>query len=739
MKRFFTALAACLVVFQLSAHEGMWLPHLIKTLNYSDMKANGLQLTADELYNADGSSLKDAIVSLGGFCTAEVISSEGLLLTNHHCGYDAIRSHSTPEADFLTDGFWAMNRGEELPNEGLTATFLVRIEDVSDRINAVLNEKMSAEERSAKIGELSKAIAAEATGDTHYDAFVRSFFHENEFYLFVMETFEDVRLVGAPPSSVGKYGGDTDNWMWPRHTGDFSIFRIYSGPDGKPAPYSEENIPMKPRHYLPVSLDGVKEDDFTMIFGFPGSTDRYLSSHGVKQAIDLYNPSVVDVRDLKLEIMRKYMSQDDAVRIKYASNYASTANYWKYYIGQTEQLKNNNVFAKKKKLEDQFEEWVNASPSRKAKYGEVIDLFVNSYKASDAYVKSEVYNREALLLGPSHVLFALRASGSFKAWSSSYDAIEEAKTDEEKEAAQAKFDQMSARMRPGLEAAAEEFFAEIHGPLEKELMMKLFQLYANDIDESAQPEFIADYDGKMHKLVDKAWKKSIYTNKERFMEALEDPDFDDINEDIMGMIATQAYSLYRNGPEGTENVDDDLDKAYRLFTAGIREMMPEKSFSPDANSTMRMTYGVVGSYEPKDGVTYDYVTTLEGVMEKEDPNNDEFIVPSRLKELYEAKDYGPYTDENGDLVVCFISNNDITGGNSGSPVINAYGELIGTAFDGNWEAMSGDIFFEDELQRTISVDIRYTLFIIDKYAGAGHLIDEMTLVRRNEVTTTAAK
>ncbi len=739
MKRLFTALAALLMVFQLSAHEGMWLPHLIKTLNYADMKANGLQLTADELYNADGSSLKDAIVSLGGFCTAEVISGEGLLLTNHHCGYDAIRSHSTPEADYLTDGFWAMSRDEELPNEGLTATFLVRIENVTDRVNAALTAEMSEEERAAKIREISAEITKEAKSDTHYDCFVRDFFHGNEFYLFVMETFKDVRLVGAPPSSVGKYGGDTDNWMWPRHTGDFSIFRIYSGPDGKPAAYSEENIPLKPRHFLPISMDGVKEGDFSMIFGFPGSTDRYLSSHGVKQAIDLYNPSVVKVRDLKLEIMRSYMSQDDAVRIQYASNYASTANYWKYYIGQTEQLKNNKVYDKKKKLEDQFVNWVNASPARKAQYGEVINLFVNSYKAKDAYVISEVYNREALLLGPSHVLFALRAGRTMGAWAEAAKALDEAKTDEEKAAAQQKFDAMSDRMRPALQGMAEEFFGEIYEPMEKELMVKLFELYAQDIPAASQPKFIKKYKGKMQKLVDKAWKKSIYTNKDRFMAALDDPDFKKIEKDMMGMIADQAYEAYRSGPEGTENVEADLEKAYRLFTAGIREMQADKKFSPDANSTMRMTWGVVGSYEPRDGVTYDFITTLDGVMQKEDPNNDEFIVPARLKELYEAKDYGAYADENGDLVVCFISNNDITGGNSGSPVINAYGELIGTAFDGNWEAMSGDIFFEEELQRTISVDIRYTLFIIDKYAGAGHLIEEMTLVRREEPVTASVE
>ena len=733
MKKMIRLVAVLLMSLQLSAHEGMWLPHFLANLNYSDMKALGLKLSAEEMYSVNKSSLKDAIVSLGGFCTAEVISQEGLLLTNHHCGYDAIQTHSSVENDYLKDGFWAMNRSEELPNQGLTATFLVRIEDVTAKINAELTEEMSEEERATKAAEIGKTLVASATEGTHYNGFVRSFFHENEYYLFVMETYKDVRLVGAPPSSVGKYGGDTDNWMWPRHTGDFSIFRIYSGADGKPADYSADNIPLKPRHFLPVNMDGVEEGDFSMVFGFPGSTDRYLSSAGVKQAIDKYNPSVVRVRDLKLAIMRKYMEAEPKVRIQYASNYASTANYWKYYIGQTEQLKNNKVFDKKKKLENQFDAWVKADATRTKEYGEVLNMFTQGYAKTDPFIVSEVYNREAILLGPSMVLFGLRMGRSFDAWKASADEVKNAKKTKDAEkikAAEEKFQQMGERLRPALTGMAEEFFKDYHAPLEKELMTQLFQLYADDIDKANQPEFIKKYNGKMQKLTDKIWKKSVLASKEKLMAAIENPDFDKLGKDIMMEISAQAYDLYRNGGEGTQDAQEMLDKGYRLFTAGIREMLPNKKFSPDANSTMRVTYGKVGSYAPKDGMKFENITTIEGIMQKEDPSNDEFVVPSKLKELYEAKDYGPYADSNGDLVVNFISNNDITGGNSGSPVINAYGELIGTAFDGNWEAMSGDIFFEENLQRTISVDIRYTLFIIDKYAGAKHLIDEMTLVRR---------
>ena len=726
---------ATLLVLQLSAHEGMWLPQLIKALNHQDMTEHGLQLTADELYNANGSSLKDAIVSLGGFCTAEVISDQGLMLTNHHCGYDAIRSHSSEENDYLKNGFWAMSKAEELPNEGLTATFLVQVEDVTDRVNAVLNDEMSEDERSKAIRSISQEIAQEAKGDSHYDTFVRSFFHGNEFYLFTMETFKDVRLVGAPPESVGKYGGDTDNWMWPRHTGDFSIFRIYSGPDGKPAEYSADNIPMAPRHFLPISLDGVQEDDFSMVFGFPGSTDRYLSSHGVQQAIDKYNPSVVKVRDLKLEIMRKYMEADRSVDLLYASKYASTANYWKYYIGQTKQLKNNNVYGKKKALEDEFQRWAGESSERSAAYGNVIGMLAEGYEATDKYVVSGVYTREALLRGSSHILFAYGASSRFAALEKAKQAIKDASSNEEKADAQSKYDALLAKTQAALTAGAEQFFAENHDPLERELMERLFQLYADDIAPDQQPAFISENKGEMDKLVKKLWKKSIYTDKERLMAAIEDPNFKKIKKDPLGRIGMEAVELYRSGRTNTSEAQNKLEKAYRLLTAGIREMQPDKKFSPDANSTLRMTWGVVGSYEPRDGVRYDYQTTLDGVMQKKDESGNElseFYVMPRLEELWRAKDYGEYADENGELVVCFISNNDITGGNSGSPVINGYGELIGTAFDGNWEAMSGDIFFEDKLQRTISVDIRYTLFIIDKYAGAGHLVDEMKLVRRGK-------
>lgn len=720
---FFLIIAFALPV---SANEGMWLPLLLGR-NYEDMKAHGLQLTPEQIYDVNNGSLKDAIVSFGGFCTGEIISDQGLVLTNHHCGFGQIQSHSSTEHDYLTDGFWAYEKSQELPNEGLYVRFLVRMEDVTNRVLDALNDEMSETERKRAIAEIGKTIADEATADTHYDANVSTFYHGNEFYLFVYETFNDVRLVGAPPSSVGKYGGDTDNWMWPRHTGDFSMFRVYADQDGMPAEYSEDNVPLSPKHHLPVNISGVQDGDFTMVMGYPGSTDRYLTSWGVKEQIELYGPAVVRVRDLKLEIMKKYMEADAATRIQYASKYARVSNYWKYYIGQTEQLQSNKVFDKKKALEDRFANWVNADEARKAKYGEVLQMFADAYAAKEAGVEAGVYAREAGITGPEIALQGFRLSRLMTAYYGAKAGIDSAEDNE----AKAEMEERLANLEKAILENAAGFYKDYNADLDQEMTASLMELYYNDIAKDQHPEIltaVADsFDGDFKAYADKLFNTSILSSKAKFEAFMKDPQDSVLQADMGVSLGKGMYGAYI-GANTAADVSDKLEKAYRLFTAGVREMDPNTNYSPDANSTMRLTYGTVGSYDARDAVHYKHFTTADGILEKKDNSDPEFVVPEKLESLIENKDFGAYANAEGDLPVCFIHNTDITGGNSGSPVINARGELIGTAFDGNWEAMSGDINFESEIQRTISVDVRYTLFIIEKYAGATNLIEEMTII-----------
>ena len=738
MRKLVTLALAVFMSLPAWANEGMWLPMLLGR-SYEDMKANGLQLSQEEIYSINQASLKDAIVSFGGFCTGEIISSKGLILTNHHCGFSAIQSHSTTENNYLDDGFWAASYDEEKPNEGLYVKFLVRMDDVTERVNAALTVDMSEADRDAKISEIMDEIVEEATEDNDYDASVKSFFHGNEFYLFIYEVYNDVRLVGAPPSSIGKYGGDTDNWMWPRHTGDFSLFRVYTAPDGSPAEYAEENVPMSPKHHLPVSMDGVQEGDFTMVWGYPGSTDRYLSSYGVEQAINLYNPSVVEVRDRKLEIMKKYMSADEATRIQYASKYARVSNYWKYYIGQTEQLKNNHVKAKKESIESDFTRWAESNSELKTKYGVALPMLKEAYAATDPYVKGNVYVLEAGLTGSDLSLAGFRFGRFMNAYFATQEEMEakmkEAETKEEKADIEASYNDKLSSLMSRLEGLAEDHFKNYNAALDQELFAELFEMYSNNIVADQQPSFFATvnkkYKGDWKKFAAEVYEKSIVSNEARAKEFMEEPSKKAMDKDWAMIIGGELYDMYRNAAQMNADAEAKMQKGYRLFTAGLREMSPEKMYYPDANSTMRMTYGTVGSYDARDAVFYEYFTTADGIMQKKDNSNPEFVVPEKLEKLIMDKDFGDYANSEGNLPVCFIHNTDITGGNSGSPVINGKGELIGCAFDGNWEAMSGDIFFEDRLQRTISVDARYILFVIDKYAGAQNIIDELTLVRSN--------
>ena len=714
MKKILLILLLANVFYGAKADEGMFMPFSLKQY-YKNMKAAGLKISHKKIYNAKKPSVKDAIVSLGGFCTAEIISSKALLLTNHHCGYDAIREHSTPENDFLTDGFWAKSLSEEKPVEGLTASIVVRIEDVTDKVVSQLTENLSSDERKLRIKQISKELSDEAVKGTHYKAYVKPFFEGNEFYLFIKEVFEDVRLVGAPPSSIGKFGGDTDNWMWTRHTGDFSMFRIYANKDNKPAPFAMDNKPYQPKHHLPISIKGIEDGDYTMIMGYPGNTDRYLTSYGVKMAIEKDQPSRVKARGEKLDIMKKDMQVNDAVRLKYATVYAQISNYWKYYIGQTEQLKKNKVFAKKAAIENEFKNWVSKDPMRQKKYGNVLNDFESAYQTIETYNPTRVYFFEAIY-SIAYNQFLIQHGRLFN------------------ELSKETIDQESiSKLTAYYKGNVASQFDGMNLATERKLVTNLLKMFMENVPKGQYSEQLM-FTYQKHKMnvsefVDHHMNISVFGDRARYEAFLEAPTKAALEEDKLFILMKDLLSKYReiNGHESVVAAYDKLENANRLFVAALRQMNPEKKYYPNANSTLRLTYGNVGRYKKEDGLLYDYYTTIDGLMSKENPNDGEFIVPAKLKELFMKKDYGRY-GQDGTLRVNFISNNDITGGNSGSPVMNARGELIGCAFDGNWEAMSGDIAFEDKLQRTISVDIRYILFVIDKYAGATNLIDEMTIV-----------
>ncbi len=702
----------------LFANEGMWLPLLVKRLNYNDMQKAGCQLTAEEIYDINKASLKDAIIVLnGGSCTAELISAEGLLLTNHHCAYGVIQSHSVEAGtDYLTDGFWAMNKEEEVNAPGMTASRLVRIEDVTDKVVGELNDEMSEDERSKAIAKVADSLAKLATKeDSLLDARVKSFFAGNQFYLFVYETFKDVRLVAAPPEAIGKYGGDTDNWMWPRHTGDFSLLRIYAGENNRPADYSKDNKPYVPKHHLPISLTGISQNDFAMIMGYPGSTKRYLTSYGIRNDINSVHKARISVREEKLGIYDEAMSADKDVRLQYASKYARISNYYKNSIGMVRALKKLRVEELKKEEEDAFQKWIAESDDRKKKYGDALQMIEKSLESSADVQVARWFFLEALYFSETFSM-GWRMHGM-------YDMLAKAK---EEEVPQEKINQAAA----SVQKRADKFFRDYYQPLDRKAFAATLKIYAEQVKPEFHPSYIATinkkYKGDYNKYVDAIYAKSILPDEGKMKAFLEDPDVKTLEKDPLFQLIEESRSLYFNKIRPALS-SKELNKGRRLFIAGLMEMQPERKFYPDANSTMRLTYGNVGDYEARDAVQYDYYTTLEGVMEKEDPSNREFIVPAKLKELYDNKDYGRYGTE-GQLMVNFITNNDITGGNSGSPVINGRGELIGCAFDGNWEAMSGDVAFEHNLQRTIVVDVRYILFVIDKFAGAGHLVEEMDLV-----------
>ena len=721
IKRVVLALSLVFVAFGSKANtnpdEGMWLPMLINK-NYDEMKKIGFKLSADDIYNVNHSSLKDAIVSMG-FCTGEMISKEGLMLTNHHCGYSSIQYNSSVEHDYLTDGFWAKSKDQELKAPAIVASFLVRMEDVTAKI-LLATKDASDTEKEAKLKEAIKALTTEATKGTIYEADIKDVFGTNQYLMFVYERYRDVRLVGAPPESVGKFGGDTDNWMWPRHTGDFSMFRVYMSKDGKPAAYSKDNVPYQPKRHLSISLKGYKEGDFSMVMGYPGRTNRYAFSRELQNAVDQVNPALIKLNGKKLALMKADMDKDLAVRIKLASNYASLANSWKYYIGQNEGLKKLNVISGKQALEKQFTAYANSSEDLKTAYANVMTNTDKLYDDYKPYVVRGLYLSTA---GMSTVSVML--ANSFKSLG---DILIKTPIDT------AALNKQVQRLKANIDGQYKDYVPAT----DQKIFAALLTIYYEDIPADQQPavlaEIIKKYKAKtaaasFEKFAAEVFKRSIFTSKERAAAFLADPTAKAYQADLLVQYINKMMDFRNTYMNTVMAINAGLAKEKKAYIAGLLAMDPTKLVYPDANSTMRVSYGKVAGYTAKDAVVYNYYTTERGLLEKYNPADEEFVLPTKLVSQLKQKDFGMYANEKGELPISFLTDNDITGGNSGSPVINGNGELIGAAYDGNWEAMTGDLVFDKNFKRTIVADIRYILFIVDKYAGATNLINEMTLVK----------
>ena len=691
-----------MIGFSAAADEGMWMLPLLQKLNADAMKDLGCRLTPDQIYSVNHSSLKDAIVIFGGGCTGEMISDKGLLVTNHHCGYSSIQQLSSDEHNYLEDGFWAMNSKEEIPVPGLSVTFLVNMSDVTEAIEGARND----EERSTVSEALVKAAKDQNPG---CEVQLTSFYNNNVHYIIVYKIFKDIRFVGAPPASIGKFGGETDNWMWPRHTGDFSMFRVYAGKDNEPAEYSEDNVPYTPKQSLTISLKGINEGDYTMIMGYPGRTQRYQTEAQLDQMMALHDISI-EARTLRQDIMWKWMEKDPSIRLKYANKYASSANGWKKWIGEKKAFKDLNIIGKEHDKEARFQKWVDKNKKRSELYGTALadieaGVKANAQAEKDALLLSETLFRTELIdLNPTF-------NGSFQ------KSLKEGSD-------------TAAAIDKGLEAlkaAYEDYYA----PLDKEETAALLKFYR----EKANPEYYLEDLGEdfatmdIDKFVDELFRTTIFTSYEEASKMIKEQGREVVHNDPTNKFASSILNVYlKVRAKQDKDARTQVRDASKAYTAGLMEWQKGKAMYPDANFTMRLTYGTVKSYSPKDALNYRYYSTIYGVMEKEDPNNYEFIVPEKLKQLYVKRNYGRYAMADGNLPCCFLTTNDITGGNSGSPVLNADGQLIGLAFDGNWESMSSDVMFEPDLQRCICVDIRYVLFLVDKFGGAGYLLKEMDIV-----------
>lgn len=710
----FTLLFAAILSFA-KADGGMWIP-LYLSQNEAEMQQLGFHLTADDIYSINHNSMKDAIVLFGSGCTAELISSQGLLLTNHHCGYSFVQSHSTMEHNYLRDGFWAKSKQEEIPMEGLTVTFLVYMEDVTDQVLAGVTAQDKEADRQAKIKENIAIVTKKAVEGTGYKAQIKPFYYGNQYFMFVTETYSDIRLVGVPPESIGKFGGDSDNWMWPRHTGDFSLYRIYTGKDGKPATYSKDNIPMKPKQYFPVSIKGVQENDFTLVFGYPGTTRQFLISDGVNAVANIQNPIAIQARTIRLDAMKKQMNLDPRIRLMYSAKANGISNGWKKWQGESKGIRECDVIGKKQAQEKEFQQWVNADPKRKAEYGTLLQDMKKVYDSYNNNLQMVTYINE-YLFGVE-----LMEEVVYPYMSKLYDVKN-----------------ITDATRTQMVNADKSFRAEYFDVIDKECFVELMTYYFTHEKKENIPAALQKYiqsEPVVRQMMTAMWDNSV-KKAPYFQDAAKYQDFiskaspKQILKTASNELVTLYMALfdqYRTAVLKYRTESLELDQYYRNYVKALMEKDKDKTFYPDANLTMRVTYGQVKGFQPADGTDYVYYTTLDGIMEKENPDVYDYQVHPKLKELWQNKDYGRYADKNGKLPVAFIASNHTTGGNSGSPVINGYGQLIGTNFDRVWEGTMSDIWYDVDRCRNISLDARYFLFIVDKFAGAKNIVDEIDVI-----------